>query len=170
MADNITVAGATYAADDIGGVLHQRVKVGLGADGTAVDIVGGTGVDGTGVPRVTLATDIPLPAGPNLLGRVKPEGDEYETVAASQTTQVLGATGATGDYLAGVLIIPATTSPGAVAIKDGSGAAITVFAGGTDSVLSLHPFMVPLGITSGAGAWQITTGANVSVIGIGNFT
>jgi hypothetical protein len=39
---------------------------------------------------------------------------EYETVAASSHDQVLGPTGATGDYLAGVLIVPATTSPGAV--------------------------------------------------------
>ena len=38
---------------------------------------------------------------------------EYETVAASQTDQVLGATGATGDYLGDLLIVPATTSPGA---------------------------------------------------------
>jgi hypothetical protein len=97
-------------------------------------------------------------------------GTEYETVAASQTTQALGATGATGDLLTGVLIIPATTSPGAVAIKDGAGTAITVFAGGAASVSTLHPFFIPLGIRSGAGAWQITTGANVSVIAAGNFT
>lgn len=97
-------------------------------------------------------------------------GTEYETVAAGQTNQALGATGATGDLLTGVLIIPATTSPGAVSIKDGAGAAITVFAGGADSVSTLHPFFVPLGIKSGAGAWQITTGANVSAIGAGNFT
>src|SRR5512133_1698421 len=43
MADNLAVtpgAGATVAADDIGGVLYQRVKVGLGADGTATDWTG----------------------------------------------------------------------------------------------------------------------------------
>lgn len=97
-------------------------------------------------------------------------GTEYETIAAGQTNQALGATGATGDLLTGVLIIPATTSPGAVSIKDGAGSAITVFAGGADSVSTLHPFFVPLGIKSGAGAWQITTGANVSAIGAGNFT
>ena len=38
----------------------------------------------------------------------------YETVAASQTDQVLGATGAIGDYLYGLTIIPANASPGAV--------------------------------------------------------
>ena len=42
---------------------------------------------------------------------------EYETVAASQTAQVLGATGATGYYLAGLLVVPATTSPGVVTMS-----------------------------------------------------
>lgn len=95
---------------------------------------------------------------------------EYETVAASQTDQALGATGATGDYLSGILIVPATTSPGAVSIKDGAGSAITVFTGGATSVSNLVPFFVPLGLKSGSGAWKVTTGTNVSVIGCGNFT
>jgi hypothetical protein len=38
----------------------------------------------------------------------------YETVAASQTAQVLGGSGATGDYISHLLVIPATTSPGNV--------------------------------------------------------
>jgi len=41
MADNVDYTpgvGATIAADEIGGVLHQRVKVGIGQDGTATDI------------------------------------------------------------------------------------------------------------------------------------
>lgn len=41
MADNVGYtpgAGATIAADDIGGVLYQRVKPVTGADGTAVDV------------------------------------------------------------------------------------------------------------------------------------
>jgi hypothetical protein len=41
MADNVGYTpgtGATVAADDIGGVLHQRIKIGVGADGTAVDV------------------------------------------------------------------------------------------------------------------------------------
>lgn len=95
---------------------------------------------------------------------------EYETVAASATDQALGATGATGDYLAGLLIVPATTSPGAVSIKDGSGSAITVFTGGASSVSNLVPFFVPLGIKSTGGAWKVTTGTNVSAIGVGNFS
>jgi len=97
-------------------------------------------------------------------------GREYETVAASQTGQVLGATGAAGDDLDGVLIVPANVTAGAVSIKDGAGSAITIFAGGTTSLSNLVPFYVPLGLRSVAGAWSITTGASVSAIGIGNFT
>lgn len=96
---------------------------------------------------------------------------EYETVAASQTDQVLGATGATGDYLAGVLIVPGTTAAGAVSIKDGAGSAISIFAGGgTTALTTLIPFFVPLGIKSAAGAWKLTSGANVTALGVGNFT
>src|SRR5215203_3447910 len=114
-----------------------------------------------------------LPTGSNTIGTVSLtdiSAGEYETVAASATDQALGATGASGDYLSGVLIVPATTSPGAVSIKDGAGSAITVFTGGASSVSNLVPFFVPLGIKSGAGAWKVTTGTNVSAIGVGNFT
>lgn len=97
------------------------------------------------------------------------DGD-YETVAAGQTNQALGAAGAAGDYLLGLLIIPATTAPGAVQIKDGAGSAITVFTGGADSVSNLVPFLIPLGIRSAAGAWQVTTGNNVSALAAGSFT
>lgn len=97
-------------------------------------------------------------------------GDGYETVAASQTDQALGAAGATGDYLSHLTIVPATTSPGAVSIKDGGGSAITVFAGGASSTSSLVPFSVALGARSAAGAWKVTTGANVSAVAFGVFS
>lgn len=41
MADNVGYtpgSGATVAADDIGGVLHQRIKIGVGEDGSATDV------------------------------------------------------------------------------------------------------------------------------------
>lgn len=93
----------------------------------------------------------------------------YETIAASQTGQALGATGAKGDYLAGILVIPASTSPGNVLVLD-STTSITVFAGGASSVSNLVPFFIPIGAKSLSGAWSVTTGANVSCIAIGNFT
>lgn len=66
MADNVTAnagtGGATIAADDIGGVHYQRVKLSLGADGAAVDAVAGAGTVSTAVQRVTLASDDPAVA------------------------------------------------------------------------------------------------------------
>lgn len=220
MADNVSITpgtGVTVASDDVLGVQYQRVKVSLGADGTAVDAVAGAGAVNTGTMRVTLASDDPavtqvtaaaaslnvmddwdetdrakvniivgqagIAAGAGTVGATVPRvtvasddplaktvAGHYETVAASATDQALGATGATGDFLAGVLIVPATTSPGAVSIKDGAGSAITVFTGGASSVSNLVPFFVPLGIYSTGGAWKVTTSTNVSVIGVGRFT
>lgn len=96
---------------------------------------------------------------------------DYETVAASQTDQVCGNTGALGDLLDHLMIVPATTSPGAVSVKDGSGSAIPVFAGGASSVSDLRPFIADWRTTpSTNGAWKVTTGTNVSVVCFGIFT
>jgi hypothetical protein len=113
--------------------------------------------------RVAMLTPLPVTQG----------GRQRETVAASQTDQVLGATGAVGDVLDGLLVVPATTSPGNVLIQDGNGTEITVFLGGATSVADLKPFFIPLGLIALAGTtpgWKITTGANVSVIAVGKFT
>ena len=97
-------------------------------------------------------------------------GDKYETVAASATDQALGPVGDTGDYLARILLIPASTSPGAVSIKDGAGAAITIFTGGAASITTLEPIPVEIGARSTGGSWKVTTGAAISAICIGDFT
>lgn len=94
---------------------------------------------------------------------------DYESVAASATAQVLGATGATSDYIERIIITPATTSPGAVALLDGS-TSYTLFAGGSTSVASLAPITINLGIYSTTGPWKISTGTNISVLAIGDFT
>lgn len=101
--------------------------------------------------------------------KVLPAGDKYETVAASATAQVLGGVGAIDDYIVGVLVIPATTSPGNLLLLDNS-TSITIFTGGASSVSNLVPFYIPLGMKSVSGAWKLTTGANMSVVAIGNFT
>ena len=96
-------------------------------------------------------------------------GDDYESVAASQTAQVLGTLGALGDYIAGILVVPASVSPGAVTLIDNA-TSLTVFAGGVASLLTLHPFYIPLGCRSMSGAWKITTGASLSAIAFGRFS
>lgn len=113
-----------------------------------------------GLPAQPVTNSNPLP--------VSTPG-QYETVAAGQTAQVLGASGAIGDYIAGLLVIPATTSPGTIAILDNA-TSITVFTGGADSVSNLVPFFIPLGMLSVSGAWKVTTGSNVSVVAVGKFS
>lgn len=172
MADNVTItagSGVSIAADDIGSVFYQRVKVNWGPDATANEVDTATGKPlpvqlrgGDGTDRSNL-----LPVSNTVLTNFG--AGEYETVAASQTAQTLGATGAAGDYIAGILVVPATTSPGNVLLLDNA-TSITVFAGGASSVSNLVPFFIPLGMISVSGAWKITTGSNVSCIGIGNFT
>ena len=119
-------------------------------------------------PKVTiLAGDgSPTPIDPR---QIEIPGSQYETVAASQTDQALGATGGTDDLINGILVIPATTSPGAITLKDGA-TSIPVFTGGANSVSNLVPFFIPLGIRSVSGAWSLTTGANVSAVAVGDFT
>lgn len=94
---------------------------------------------------------------------------EYEDVAASQTAQVIGSGGTGGgQHLSHLIVIPATTSPGAVALLDGD-ASTTIFAGGATSVSNLVPFTIFLGCDSKNGPWKITTGADVSVRAVGDF-
>lgn len=122
--------------------------------------------------QTTMSASAPVVPASNWEGSVALKNfgaGEYETVAASQTAQALGATGATGDYISGILVVPATTSPGNVVLLDNA-TSITVFAGGASSVSNLVPFFINLGMVSVSGAWKITTGTNVSCIGIGNFT
>jgi hypothetical protein len=92
---------------------------------------------------------------------------DYELVAASQSTQVLGPVGGSGDILERCIIVPETTGAGTVAIKDGSNTAINIFVTGTLS--DLHTIVVPIGARSTSGAWQVTTGANVHVVCVGRF-
>lgn len=100
---------------------------------------------------------------------VGPSSLNYETVAADQTAQVLGATGAKGDYVSHVVITPASTDAGAVTLIDDA-TSITLFAGGTGSVGDLRPFSVPLDMVSASGAWKVTTGGDVSCVVVGMFS
>ena len=95
-------------------------------------------------------------------------GSEYETVAASQTDQTLGATGAAGDFLSHLVIVVATAATAQVQIKDGAGSAITVFPNSPGS--GVGTYIVTLGLKSTAGSWKVTTGAGSSVIACGLFS
>lgn len=113
MADNVAITagtGTTIAADDVGGILTQRVKVQWGPDGTVNDTdvatgkplpvqhrvsdgtawTYGSGAIGAGTPRVTLATDSPS-AAPGLSVSVSVTRPSDTTAYAAN--DVLGPTG-----------------------------------------------------------------------------
>lgn len=173
--DGGTVAGTSspLPVTLTSGSTDQDVNI-VGINGVAPSV--GAGAVGTGVPRVTLASDDPLVAKmPASLGSkaasaslsVVPAGLEYETVAASQTAQALGATGATGDFLSHVVIQPVTTAAGTTTILDN---ATVIFTFTTGTLADLRPIVVPINAFSVSGAWKITTGANVTATGFGDFT
>lgn len=90
---------------------------------------------------------------------------EYQLVAASQTTKVLGGVGAKGDYLEAFIIIPATATPGVVTVFDGTTAIFSV-----PALTSIAPVRIEVRAFSTTGTWNITTGASVSVVAVGQFT
>lgn len=77
MADNVGYtpgSGAVIAADDIGGVLHQRVKVEVGADGSAAD--------------VSSANPMPVAAGTGAIFDVNAVGELIECLEAMRQYQI----------------------------------------------------------------------------------
>jgi len=96
---------------------------------------------------------------------------QYEHVAVSQTTQVLGGTGAVGDYLHRIIITVSTAATAAVQVVDGSGAGVL-----THTILPNNPgggvgvYNVEMNAVSANGAWKITTGAGVEVMAVGIFS
>jgi hypothetical protein len=77
MASNIDVtpgSGKTVATDEVSGKQYQMIKQGFGAAGAYTLAVGGTGTVNSGVQRVTLATDVALPTGANVIGSVAQSG------------------------------------------------------------------------------------------------
>lgn len=88
-----------------------------------------------------------------------------EVVAAGATDQLLGTTGGGGDFLSHIVIQPATTAAGTVTVKDGS---TTIFTFTSGTLSDLASITIPFNYWS-SGALSITTGANVSVLAVGQF-
>jgi hypothetical protein len=95
----------------------------------------------------------------------QPFGTFYETVAASQTAQVLGVTGAAGDTLMRVIVTVGTALTGTVALLDGATSYPLVAASTPIGV-----YVIDIAAVSVSGAWKITTGAGATVFAVGNFT
>jgi hypothetical protein len=92
----------------------------------------------------------------------------YETVAVSQTAQVLGGAGAIGDILQGIIIQPTGTTVGAVTVYDGS-TPVYSYPGGTVGA-DLRPIIVGMGMVSVSGPWKVTTPSNATALALGKFT
>lgn len=92
-------------------------------------------------------------------------GTEYETVAASQTNQVLGGTGAKGDFISRAIITVVTAATSTVTLTDGT-TGIVIMAANT----AIGCYSIELGMRAATGPWKITTGAGVTVIAVGQFS
>ena len=100
-------------------------------------------------------------------GVPQPYEYQYEHVAVSQTAQVLGGTGATGDYLHRLICTVSTALTGNVILLDGafSHTILPVSAGTGANVYNIE-----VNAISRSGPWKITTGAGVEVIAVGIFS
>ena len=95
----------------------------------------------------------------------------YEHVTAGQTAQVLGGTGAVGDYLHRIICTVSTAATSAVQIIDGSGAGILTHTILPNNVTpGIGTYNIEINAVSANGAWKITTGAGVEVVAVGIFS
>lgn len=92
---------------------------------------------------------------------------QYETVAASATAQVLGGTGATGDYVHRLIISVVTVATSGVTLIDGS-TSIVVLTGAATNVPGVYS--IEVNALSATGPWKITTGAGATVVAVGIFS
>ena len=89
----------------------------------------------------------------------------YETVAVSQTAQVLGTTGAANDYLHRIVVTVSTALTSTVSIIDGSTTILSLPAS-----VAVGVYVVELGLNAATGPWKVTTGAGAAVLAVGLFS
>ena len=92
---------------------------------------------------------------------------QYEHVAASVTAQVLGSTGATGDYVHRLIISVVSVATSGVTLIDGS-TSIVLLTGAATNVPGVYS--VEVNALSATGPWKITTGAGATVVAVGIFS
>lgn len=95
---------------------------------------------------------------------------KYEALLANTPTQTLGTTGAVGDQLEGLWVVPTATTIGAISVKDGSNV-IPVYAGGTVGA-DLKGFFIPWlgGAATTSAGWQVSVGVGATPVAFGQFT
>lgn len=101
-------------------------------------------------------------------GTTDPYRYQYEHVPASATAQVLGGTGAAGDYIHRLACTVTTAATGNVIILDGTGFSHTILPASPGG--GIGQYNIELNTISRNGAWKITTGAGVEVLAVGIFS
>lgn len=98
-------------------------------------------------------------------GTFNPYRHQYEVIPASSTAVVLGNTGAVGDFLHRLVLNVTTGASAQWVLTDGSTAIIT-------SVVTLPVGInnIEINAASQNGAWKVTAGSGITIIGIGTFT
>jgi hypothetical protein len=180
MPDNVRITtlssgGTEFAADDVGGALHQRVKVSLGVDGSATDLAPGQKLSAASVP-VVIASDqsavavsasaLPLPAGaateitlaaiaadvdrlPVLVSGRMPVDGSGVTQPVSGTVGVSGSVAVTGPLTDGQLRATAVAVDGSGVTQPVSGT-ITANAGTGTMAVSAAALPLPAGAATEA--------------------
>jgi len=97
---------------------------------------------------------------------VSPYRYPYEHVAASQTAQVLGGTGAIGDYLHRLIVTVSTAATSTVTLIDNATTVHTLVPANTP----IGCYSINIEAVSLTGAWKITTAAGVEVLAVGIFS
>lgn len=92
---------------------------------------------------------------------------QFETVAGGITGQVLGGTGAVGDYLHRLIISVVTVATASVTLIDGA-TSIVILTGAATLVPNV--ISVEVNARSQSGAWSVTTGAGATVVAVGIFS
>lgn len=159
MADNLSVTqgtGTTIAADDVGGVLFQRVKPAFGADGAAVDVSTANPLP-VDVRTNTAATA----AGENFVGKV---GGVTAEVSANFTRPADTTAYASGDLVANSTtagsVTPLSFTVARVAAGSGSIRRARIKKSGTsvtNTAFRLHLFAASPTVTNGDNGALLTT-------------
>ncbi len=167
MPDDVTLnaggGGDTLAADDIGGVKHQRVKIEHGADGAATDVstasplpvncyiggtafVGGAGAVAAGVQRTTLASDDPAVVALQIM-------DDWDESNRAMVNPIVGQAGIAAGAGAVGVTVPRTT----LASDDPAVVALQIIDDWDESNRAMvNPIVGQAGIAAGSGVDGVT--------------
>ena len=148
MADNVVSnsgdsGGPTFATDDISSVHYPRVKLSLGADGSATDALDGAGNVASGVQRVTLANDDPAVVALQILD----DWDETNRAAVNLVSGQAGVAAGNGTVSASTLRVTVASDTTGVLSVDDNGSSLTVDTTGTAGLEVIQATAADLNVT-----------------------